>query len=152
MRNHNRTAIRKLSAKSLKNSRVRNRFAVCAIVLTAMLFTAVFSLFGAMIQAGQESTMREVGGRFHAGLKEADLQQYEKAAADPLVKECNYNILLGMAENIRKRQTEIRMMPFEEALPQYFITLKEGNLPRAEDEIVVEIGRASCRERVFITV
>ncbi len=138
MRNHNRTAIRKLSAKSLKNSRVRNRFAVCAIVLTAMLFTAVFSLFGAMIQAGQESTMREVGGRFHAGLKEADLQQYEKAAADPLVKECNYNILLGMAENIRKRQTEIRMMPFEEALPQYFITLKEGNLPRAEDEIVVD--------------
>lgn len=138
MRNNNRAAIRKLSARSLKNSRTRNRFAVCAIVLTAMLFTAVFSLFGAMIQAGQESTMREVGGRFHAGLKDADLQQYEKVAADPLVKSCSYNIYLGLAENIRKRQAEIRMMPFEEALPDYFITLKEGKLPQAEDEIVVD--------------
>ncbi len=138
MRNPNRAAIRRLSARSLKNSRVRNCFAVCAIILTAMLFTAVFSLFGAMIQSGQESTMREVGSRFHAGLKDADLAQYEKAAADPLVKECSYNIFLGLAENIRKRQAEIRMMPFEEALPDYFITLKEGRMPQKEDEIVVD--------------
>lgn len=138
MRNNNRAAIRRLSVRSLKNSRVRNRFAVCAIVLTAMLFTAVFSLLSAMIQAGQEETMREVGSRFHAGLKDADLQQYEKAAADPLVKRCSYNIFLGIADNIVKRQAEIRMMPFEEALPDYFITLIEGNMPQAEDEIVVD--------------
>ncbi len=138
MKNNNRAAIRRLSARSLKNNKIRNLFAVCAIILTSMLFTAVFSLFSGIIQAGQESTMHEVGTRFHAGLKDADYKQYEKTASDPSVKKSCYNILLGFAENIQKRQAEIRYMPFEEALPDLFITLLEGRLPEAEDEIVVD--------------
>ncbi len=138
MKNNNHAAVRRLSARSLKNNRVRNLFTVCAIILTAMLFTAVFSLFSAMILAGQESTMREVGTRSHAGLKDADMQQYGQAAADPLVKRCSYDIFLGTADNIQKRQAELRFMPFEEALPDYFITLKEGSLPKEEDSIVVD--------------
>ena len=125
MKNNNRAAIRRLSARSLKNNKIRNLFAVCAIILTSMLFTAVFSLFSGIIQAGQESTMHEVGTRFHAGLKDADYKQYEKTASDPSVKKSCYNILLGFAENIQKRQAEIRYMPFEEALPDLFITLLE---------------------------
>lgn len=138
MKNNNRAAIRRLSARSLKNNKIRNLFAVCAIILTSMLFTAVFSLFSGIIQAGQESTMHEVGTRFHAGLKDADYKQYEKTASDPSVKKSCYDILLGFAENIQKRQAEIRYMPFEEALPDLFITLLEGRLPKAEDEIVVD--------------
>lgn len=138
MKNNNGAAIRRLSSRSLKNNRVRNTFAVCAIILTAMLFTATFSMFSGMIQSSQESTMQEVGTRAHAGLKNADMQQYEKVSKDPLVKKCSYDILLGYAENIRKRQAEIRFMPFEEALPDYFITLSEGHLPEEEDEAVVD--------------
>lgn len=140
MKNNNGAAVRRLSSRSLKNNKVRNLFAVCAIALTSMLFTAVFSFLGGMAQTTQESTMREVGTRAHAGLKSADMQQYEKAAADPAVKKCSYNILIGFAQNIEKRQAEIRYMPsaFHEALPDYFITLEEGKLPQAEDEIVVD--------------
>lgn len=138
MKNNNGAAIRRLSSRSLKNNRIRNLFAACAIILTSMLFTAAFSMFSGMIQASQESTMHEVGTRAHAGLKSADMQQYEKIAADPLVKKSSYDILLGFAENIQKRQAEIRFMPFEEALQGYFITLQEGHLPEKEDEIVVD--------------
>ena len=46
-----------------------------------MLFTAVFSMFDGMIQAAQEATMHEVGGRFHAGLKDVTKEQYEKIIA-----------------------------------------------------------------------
>ena len=138
MKNNNGAAIRRLSSRSLKNNRIRNVFAVCAIILTSMLFTATFSMFSGMIQASQESTMHEVGTRAHAGLKNADMQQYEKVTADSLVKKSNYDILLGFAENIKKRQAEIRFMPFEDALPDYFITLQEGHLPTNEDEIVVD--------------
>ena len=138
MKNNNRTAIRRLSSRSLKNNSIRNLFAICAIILTSMLFTAVFSLFSGIIQASEENTMREVGTRAHAGLKNATMQQYEQAAADPSVKKCNYNIFIGFAENIQKRQAEIRFMPFEEALPDYFISLAEGHMPKAEDEILVD--------------
>ncbi len=138
MRNNNQTAIRRISSKSLKNNRVRNLFAISAIVLTCMLFTAVFSMFDGMIQAAQEATMHEVGGRFHAGLKDVTREQYEKIISDPMVKKSSYSIFIGVAENIIKRQTEIRYLSSEDDLPDWFITLEEGKMPEKENEILVD--------------
>ena len=126
MKNNNGAAVRRLSARSLKNNRMRNIFAVMAIILTCVLFTTVFSLTSGAMQAAQESTMREVGGRFHAGIKAATAEQYEKVAADPLVKKSSYNILIGRAENVLKRQAELRYMPEESALQD---TVSYKNLP-----------------------
>ena len=81
MRNNNGASIRRLSERSLKNNRMRNIFAILAIALTCILFTAVFSLTGGAMQAAQEDTMREVGGRFHAGIKAAtgnSMRKYRK--------------------------------------------------------------------------
>lgn len=138
MKNNNGASIRRLSRRSLKNNRIRNLFAVLAIALTGILFTAVFSLTGGFMQVVQEDTMREVGGRFHAGIKAATMEQYEKAASDPLVEKSSYTILLGMAENITKRQAEIRFTPDESTLPDLFITLEEGHLPARKNEIIVD--------------
>lgn len=137
MRNNNGAAVRKLSNRSLKSNRMRNLFAVTAIALTGILFTAVFSLVGGAMQAAQESTMREVGGRFHAGLKGATKEQYEKVAADPMVVRSSYNIFIGTADNIVKWSAEIRYLPEEDTLHDMFIELEEGHLPEAENEIVV---------------
>ena len=138
MRNNNGASIRRLSRRSLKNNRMRNIFAILAIALTCILFTAVFSLTGGAMQAAQEDTMREVGGRFHAGIKAATGEQYEKISEDPLVVESSYTILLGMADNIRKRQAEIRFTPDEDVLPDMFITLEEGHMPVESNEIIVD--------------
>ena len=51
MRNNNGASIRKLSGRSLKNNRIRNIFAVLAIALTGILFTAVFSLTSGAIRS-----------------------------------------------------------------------------------------------------
>lgn len=138
MRNNNGKAIKKLSAKSLKSNWMRNLFAVSAIILTCMLFTAAFSLVSGMLQVAQEKTMCEVGGRFHAGLKAVTKEQYEKVASDPLVERSSYDIYVGFAENIVKRQAEIRYFPKGTNLDDYFIDLEEGYMPEKEDEIVVD--------------
>lgn len=138
MRNNNGVSIRRLSNRSLRNNRMRNLFAILAIVLTGILFTATFSLVGGAMQVAQEHTMREVGGKFHAGLKAATRKQYEKVISDPLVKKSSYNIFIGMADNFVKRQTEIRYLPEADTLADMFITLEEGRLPEAEQEIVVD--------------
>lgn len=138
MKNNNGASIRKLSNRSLKNNRMRNIFAVLAIVLTSILFTAIFSLVSGAIQVTQESTMREVGAKSHAGLKGATAKQYEKVVADPMVKRSSYNILIGIADNIRKRQAELRYTPDESILQDMFITLEEGSMPAAENEIVAD--------------
>lgn len=138
MRNNNGAVIRKLSGRSFRNNRMRNAFAILAIILTGMLFTAAFSLVSGMMQVAEEQTMREVGGKYHAGLKDVTEEQYEKITADPMVKSCGYNILIGYAENIVKRQAELRYLPEEGELEDYFIKLSEGHLPEAENEIVVD--------------
>lgn len=138
MRNNNGASIRRLSGRSLKNNRMRNLFAILAIALTGILFTAVFSLTGGFLQVVQEDTMREVGGRFHAGIKAATTEQYERAASDPLVAKSSYTILIGMAENIIKRQAEIRFTPDESTLPDLFVTLEEGHFPLEKNEIIVD--------------
>lgn len=73
--------------------------------------------------------MREVGGKFHAGLKAATREQYEKVITDPLIEEYNYNIFIGVADNIMKHQAELRYLPEEKYLEDMFITLEEGHLP-----------------------
>lgn len=138
MKNNNGAAIRKLSVRSLRNNRVRNLFAILAIVLTGMLFTATFSLLGGIIQVSERETMHEVGTTAHAGLKAVTMQQYEDIAADPLVRRSSYNIYIGVAQNLVKRQAEVRYVPSEKDLQDYFITLQEGRMPMAEDEIIVD--------------
>ena len=138
MINNNGASIRRLSNRSLKNSRMRNFFAIAAISLTSILFTAVFSLTGGAMQMSQESIMREVGGKFHAGLKAATTQQYEKVILDPLIQKATYNIYIGYADNIVKRMAELRYTPFHDSLQDMFITLEEGHMPEAENEIVVD--------------
>ena len=138
MKNNNGASIRKLSSRSLKNNSMRNTFAIMAITLTCTLFTAAFSLLSGAIQKAQETTMHEVGTRSHVGLKAVTTEQYEKVIADPLVKKSGYNIFIGRADNILKRQAELRYTPYEENLSDMFIELEEGHLPVEKNEIIVD--------------
>lgn len=138
MRNNNQKIVGRLSIRSLKNNKMRNIFAIAAIALTCMLFTALAAMGMGISDAMQESTMREVGGRAHAGLKAATREQMEKVTADSRVKDYSWNILLGIVENLNKRSYEIRLAQSEKELENCFINLKEGSLPQNEDDILVD--------------
>ena len=139
MRNNNQKVIRRLSNRSFMKNKMRNIFVLVAITLTALLFTTLFSLGSGMIQATEEQTMRQIGTRAHAGIKNVTMEQYEKMTSHPLVKDCGYNILIGMAENkeLIKRQSEIRYTEVKD-LTFGFVRLREGKLPENQNEIVID--------------
>ena len=139
MRNNNQKVIRRLSNRSFMKNKMRNIFVLVAITLTALLFTTLFSLGSGMIQATEEQTMRQIGTRAHAGIKNVTMEQYEKMTSHPLVKDCGYNILIGMAENkeLIKRQSEIRYTEVKD-LTFGFVRLREGELPENQNEIVID--------------
>ena len=62
----------------------------------------------------------------------------EKVTADARVKDHSWNILLGTADNLVKRQYEIRLAQNEKELENSFIHLKEGTMPQKEEDIVVD--------------
>ena len=138
MKNNNQKVIRRLSSRSLKNRRVRNAFAIIAIALTCTLFTALASMGIGMMQVMQEQTMREVGGKFHAGLKNATKEQMEAVVEDDRVVSYSWNQLISVLDNIIKRSAELRYPQGEQELENCFIELENGRLPQKEDEIVVD--------------
>ena len=128
---NNSKVVDKISTRSLKNSRTRNIVAVMAIILTAVMFTTLFTIGTSVIESIQMSTMRQVGTRAHGGFKFMTWQQYEKAAADPEVKEISYNINVGFAENpeLKKTYTELRYTE-EKAAEWSFNLPTTGALPQ----------------------
>lgn len=127
---NNTKAIRRLSARSLKNSKTRNIIAVVAIILTTVLFTSVFSVGMSAIDSMQQATMRQVGTRAHGGFKFLTWQQYEKLLEDPKIKDISYNIIIGFAENeaLKKTYTEIRYTE-EKSAKWGFCEPTTGTLP-----------------------
>lgn len=138
MRNNNQKIIRRLSARSLKNNRVRNRIAVLAIALTSLLFSGIFTLTSGIAQIAEEQTMREVGTRTHAGLKDVTRKQMDEITQNPAIKSFSWNILLGIAKNVPSRQSELRFASGEEELKNSSIALREGTMPEEPDDLVAD--------------
>ena len=133
---NNKKAIRRLSVRSLKNSKTRNFIAVIAIILTTVLFTSVFSVGMSAIDSMQQSTMRQVGTSAHAGFKFLTWQQYEKLLEDPKVRNISYNVIIGTAENeaLKKTYTEIRYTE-EKSAKWGFCEPTTGTLPMEKMDI-----------------
>ena len=138
MRNNNRQVIRKLSVRSMRQNKMRNLFAGLAIILTCMLFTVTASMGIGMMQVAQEQTMREVGTRCHAGLKDVTGEEMEAIVSDGRVKDYSWNILVASVENLIQRAGELRVPQGEQELENSFIELQEGELPAGEDDLVVD--------------
>ena len=74
----NRKVISKLSWRTMREKREKNLIAILAIALTALLFTAVFTVGSTLVRAIEESTMRQVGTSAHGGFKTLTLEEYER--------------------------------------------------------------------------
>lgn len=136
MKVKNNRIIRKLTFRSLKAGKTRNKVAVLSIALTTVLFTAVFTLGGNMLNAIQEETMRLVGTQAHGGLKGLTTQQYENFSQSPLIKDISYNIVLAFAENeaLNKIPCEIRYS--EDKMAKWgFSFPSAGGMPQADKEL-----------------
>lgn len=136
LRVNNKKIISRLSLRSLKNNRARNVIAVIAIILTAVMFTTVFSVGISMIESFQNQTMRSVGTSSHGGFKFLTWQQYEKITKDSEVKDISYNIVIGFGENseLNKTYTEIRYTE-EKAAKWSFTMPTTGTLPKEYKDI-----------------
>ncbi len=141
MRNvNNKKAIRRLADKSFRAARTRNIIAVTAIALTAMLFTALFTLGIGTVENFQQATMRQSGGDSHGVIKNLSPEQYEKLSRDPSIEETADCML--MAETVTnpeflKRHAELWYIP-EYHYPHCFIEIIEGKAPESADEILMD--------------
>ncbi|MGL5254302.1 MAG: ABC transporter permease, partial [Brevinema sp.] len=132
--------IRLLTKSSFRENRLRNWFAIVAIVLTAVLFTGLFTVVASLVASIEESTMRQVGTSFHGGFKYLNKEQYDILKTHPSIKDISYSVILGVGENpqLAKRPTEIRYSNDEINAKGMFSMPTTGRLPQSDNELATD--------------
>ena len=122
--------IRRLSVKTLRASRARNRIAIAAIALTAMLFTSLFTIALSVNEGFQQSNFRQVGGYSHGGFKYLSRQQFETLRDDPRIRAWGLRRFIGMPNEVpfNKSHVEVGFSDANQAHWMYCDPV-EGRLP-----------------------
>lgn len=131
----NKRIIRTLSFRTMKEKGWKNLIAVLAIGLTALMFTAMFTVGMSMVDSMQEATMRQVGTRAHGGYKYMTEAEYEQLKAAGGYQDISYDVILGSGANyeLRMIQTEVRFA--EDKMAKWAFSYPEtGRMPEAVDE------------------
>lgn len=137
---NNKGALRNLAAKSYRANRTRNLIAAMAIALTAILFTALFTVGLGMVETIEQGNMRQSGGDAHGVIKGITEEQYEIFRQNPLIRECTKNIFCAYGvENpeFLKRHVELHYVA-ENWYSHWFFEIQEGEAPKAADEILLD--------------
>ena len=135
---NNRNAINNLSFSGMRTKKNKYIVLVVAVILTSLLFSTLFSVGGSMINETQESTMRQVGGTFHAGFKYLIKDEYDQMKDDPKIKDVSYRILVGTGANeeFSKIYSECYFAQDDNAKSSFSYPVK-GKMPSEENEVVV---------------
>ena len=63
LKNTNKTVVKRISIRSLKENRIRNTFAILAIILTTFMFTSVFTIGFSLAKNMRTMMLREQGSK-----------------------------------------------------------------------------------------
>lgn len=134
----NRKVIRRLAWRKILSEKHKNFVAVMAIMLTCILFTTVFTIGSILMKSSEESTMRQVGGTAHVGVKYMLPKDYEILSKDHTIKEQTYRIYIGAAENEELLKTPTEISFAEDKYAKWtFSEPTTGTMPREYKDIAV---------------
>lgn len=131
MRVANKKCIRRLSMAHMKSAKNRNRITILAIVLTTVLFAALFTAGISLKEGFEQSNFRQAGASNHAVFKNITQEQFEELKDDPLIREYGDRLFVGMpaGEPFHKNHVEVNYYDKNSA-EWSFCTPVEGRLPR----------------------
>ena len=139
MRVKNRKCIRRLSFKSLWASRKRNIIAICAIALTTLMFTSLFTIMLSVNSSYEIYNFRQAGGYSDGIFKDLSREQADKIAAHKGVKASGERIVCGFSSSdvFGKVAAEVSYMD-KNCTKWSYATPTTGKEPQKENEIAMD--------------
>lgn len=134
----NKVVLKMLASRQMKKNRQRNMIGICAIILTSVLFSALFTLGGGMMNQMRQIMMSMSGSTAHASIKYISMPEYEKLETAGGYEKLSYMILTGMAvdERLEKLPTEVRYGQ-DEAAKVLMSYPTKGRMPQGKMEIAL---------------
>lgn len=139
MRVKNRKCIRRLSFKSLWASRKKNIIAICAIALTTLMFTSLFTIMLSVNSSYEIYNFRQAGGYSDGIFKDLSREQADKIAAHKGVKASGERIVCGFSSSdvFGKVAAEVSYMD-KNCTKWSYATPTTGKEPQKENEIAMD--------------
>ncbi|ETT60997.1 hypothetical protein C173_27320 [Paenibacillus sp. FSL R7-277] len=135
---NNRKTILNLAITSLRANRLRNLAAICAIILTTLLITSIFTMALSINQSMQYAQMKTVGSDFHGGFKYLSPEQVETLLKHPSIKQSSLSLNSGILHNKVFDQDRVEVLQVDQNYADHgFIEFVEGGLPAGENEVAL---------------
>ena len=109
LKNNNQEAVKRISRRSLKQNRIRNMFAVLAIILTTFMFTTVFSIGFSLGKNMNIMMLREQGTKSTIYLDNPTEDQILKAGECRHLNAAGIKINTGTAQSKKNSETVIAL-------------------------------------------
>ena len=139
MKVNNKKSIYKIAGRSLASNKRRNAITIAAIILTAILFTSLFTIIMSINASYEMSGFRKLGGSAHGTFKDITASQEADLLKQGDIKEYGERILLGINDDeiFQNQSAEISYMDANTA-KWTFIELEDGHMPEAVNEIAMD--------------
>lgn len=141
LRNNNKTAVKRISRRSLKNNRVRNVFSMLAIMLTTIMFTTIFTLCFSVYENMKTMCMRQQGTTASIFYKHPTNEQLEAVRKLKQVDAAGVQIFAGSVYIPEMEEEYIYFNYYDETeFKKHFmpaISDVEGHYPVKENELML---------------
>ncbi|QQZ61861.1 ABC transporter permease [Paenibacillus sonchi] len=135
---NNRKIVTRLSLKSLKASPMRNVAVICAVILTTLLITSIFTMVLSLNKSMELTQMKTVGSDFHGGFKYLTPAQAETLKKHSSIREYGVSLNAGDLRNEVFKDNQVEVKQIDESYARHsFVNFIEGGLPAAENEVVL---------------
>ncbi|MDO4944562.1 MAG: ABC transporter permease [Ruminococcus sp.] len=141
LKNNNQTAVKRISVRSLKHNRVRNMFAVLAIILTTFMFTTVFSIGFSLGKNLNTMMLREQGTKSTVYLPNPSDEQISQVKSCDHLNAAGIRIHIASAQSPQNAETVISLDYYDKTeyeenyLPA--VSGVKGSYPEADNEIML---------------
>ncbi len=128
-----------MSSRLLLSNKRRNLITICAIVLTSVLFTTLFTISMSIKASYETSIFRELGGSNHATFKEVTDEQEEILIGNSLIRAYGERRIAGVSIDapFTRQSAEISYMD-DNCAEWSFIKLEEGHMPESYNEVIMD--------------
>lgn len=133
---NNKRCLFNLCKKNMKANWRRNALLMCAILLTTIMMTTLFTIGGSVMISYQNNTFYQIGTSSMAGFKFMTEEEYEKLEADSKVSNLSYNVYVGTAANdeLYEDYSEVRYTTPMNAKVSFCMPTT-GKLPESGNEV-----------------
>ena len=139
MKVNNKKCVRKIAMRSLMANKRRNIITIAAIILTAVLFTTLFTITLSINASYEKSIFRQLGGSNHGTFKDLTDDQLTALTESRLIKAYGVRTIAGIIEEapFTKLSAEVSYMD-DNCAEWSFIKLDEGHMPQAYNEVIMD--------------